>query len=84
MALLKRLLAFCRFGNRSKAKSDLNSQALSLERAQNLIASIDQGGIPLSPIIVNRIARNLGLMVAPSDSMDQTIARIRALLANQQ
>ena len=52
-----------------------------LERAQDLIAAIDQGGIPLNPMIVNRIGRDLGLEVLPSAPMDETIERIRVVLS---
>lgn len=46
-------------------------------RAGELIAAIDAGGIPLSPALVNDIARKLGLQVSVHDPMDLTIARIR-------
>lgn len=49
-----------------------------LQRGIELLRSIDAGGIPLNPAIVNRIARNLGLEVSPGAAMDQTIPRIRA------
>jgi hypothetical protein len=49
-----------------------------LRRGIELLRSIDAGGIPLNPAIVNRIARDLGLEVSPSAAMDQTIPRIRA------
>ena len=48
--------------------------------AKNLIKAIDRGGIPLNPIKVNQIARDLGLEVAPSALMQNTIERIRAAL----
>ena len=51
------------------------------QRAQALIAAIDAGGLPLNPARVNDIARRLGLEVSRSAPMEQTIARIRALLA---
>jgi hypothetical protein len=50
------------------------------QRALDLIAAIDAGGIPLNPARVNHIGRALGLEVSPHDPMDDTIARIRALL----
>lgn len=48
--------------------------------AKNLIKAIDRGGIPLNPIKVNQIARDLGLEVAPSALMQNTIERIREAL----
>ena len=52
-----------------------------LQRALDLLAAIDAGGVPLSPAIVNQIARNLGLEVSREASMDETIPRIRAAVA---
>ena len=49
-----------------------------IEQARLLIAAIDRGGIPLNPVRVNHIARNLGLEVSTRAPVDQTIARIRA------
>ena len=51
------------------------------QRAQDLIAAIDAGGLPLNPARVNDIARQLGLEVSRSAPMDATIARIREALA---
>jgi hypothetical protein len=48
--------------------------------AKNLIKAIDRGGIPLNPLKVNQIARDLGLDVAPSALMQNTIERIREAL----
>lgn len=53
------------------------------QRAIDLIAAIDAGGLPLNPARVNDIARNLGLEVSPRARMEQTIARIRDVLANR-
>jgi hypothetical protein len=50
------------------------------QRALDLIAAIDAGGLPLNPARVNSIARNLGLEVSTSASIEATIARIRAVL----
>lgn len=50
------------------------------QRAVSLLAAIDAGGIPLNPAIVNNIARQLGLEVSVHAPMDETIARIRALI----
>jgi len=50
------------------------------DRARQLIAAIDRGGIPLDPARVNAIARNLGLEVSPRAPVEQTIERVRAWL----
>jgi hypothetical protein len=50
------------------------------QRAVDLIAAIDAGGMPLNPARVNDIGRKLGLEVSPNAPMPQTIARIRAVL----
>lgn len=57
-----------------------NSPNSTLLRAQELIAAIDRGGLPLNPMIVNRIGRDLGLEVLPSDPMHITIEKIRSQL----
>ena len=51
------------------------------QRALNLIAAIDAGGVPLHPARVNHIARSLGLEVSAHAKMGDTVARIRAALA---
>ncbi len=51
------------------------------ERARRLIAAIDSGGIPLNPIALNRLARELGLEVSRQARPEETVARIRALVA---
>ena len=50
--------------------------------AKQLIKSIDRGGIPLNPMKVNHIARQLNLEVSPSSPMSQTIERIRDAIKN--
>lgn len=70
-ALLRRLLG--RPAPPAKPLSDI-------ERARQLIAAIDAGGIPLDPLPIRRIAEGLGLEVSPRAPMDETIARIRAAL----
>lgn len=50
------------------------------QRAAELIAAIDAGGLPLNPARVNEIARRLGLEVSRHAHMEDTIARIRAAL----
>jgi hypothetical protein len=51
------------------------------QRALDLIAAIDAGGLPLNPARVNDIARRLGLEVSRHAAMEDTVARIRAALA---
>ena len=51
------------------------------QRALDLIAAIDAGGIPLNAARVNDIARRLGLEVSIEAPMEATIARIRTVLA---
>jgi hypothetical protein len=53
------------------------------QRANDLIAAIDAGGVPLNPFIVNDIARQLGLEVAPESRMKDTIAGIRKVLESR-
>ena len=51
------------------------------QRAKDLIAAIDAGGLPLNPARVNDIARQLGLDVSARAPMEHTIDRIRQALA---
>ncbi len=51
------------------------------QRAKDLVAAIDAGGIPLNPARVNDIARRLGLEVSVDAPMAETIERIRVALA---
>ena len=51
------------------------------EQAQQLIAAIDRGGLPLHPARVNQIARSLGLEVSRHATVDDTVQRIRQALA---
>ena len=56
-------------------------KALSAEqRARDLIAAVDAGGLPLNPMIVNDIARQLGLVVEVNAQMTDTIEGIRKVL----
>jgi hypothetical protein len=50
------------------------------QRARDLIAAIDAGGLPLNPGRVNDIARQLGLEVSSKAPMHETIERIRLAL----
>lgn len=52
------------------------------QRAKDLIAAIDAGGIPLNPARVNDIGRRLGLEVSVDDPMPKTIERIRLALSH--
>ncbi len=51
-----------------------------VQRARQLIAAVDKGGLPLNPAIVNQVARSLGLEVSSKAPVDQTIERIRQAL----
>jgi len=51
------------------------------QRALDLIAAVDAGGLPLNPARVNDIARRLGLEVSTRERVDDTIVRIRQALA---
>lgn len=53
------------------------------QRALDLIAAIDRGGLPLNPARVNDIARRLGLEVSTRARVEDTIARIRQALERQ-
>lgn len=50
------------------------------QRALDLIAAVDAGGVPLNPARVNDIARKLGLEVSTKAPVEETIERIRAAL----
>lgn len=50
------------------------------QRAIDLIAAIDAGGLPFNPARVNQIGRALGLEVSRHAPMEDTVARIRAVL----
>ena len=58
-----------------KKRSQVDSP--EVVRAKALIRSVDRGGLPTDPILVNRIARALGLEVASSDPMALTLEKIR-------
>lgn len=51
-----------------------------VRRAQDLIAAIDRGGLPLNPAIVNQIGRALGLDVSSKARIEDTVERIRQAL----
>ena len=52
-----------------------------VQRAKQLIAAVDKGGLPLNPAIVNQIARSLGLDVSSRAPTEHTVERIRQALA---
>ena len=76
-ALLRRLGHFCV----ALIKGRRPNRTPSEQRAHDLIIAIDRGGVPLNPMIVNRIARGLGLRVSPADPMQLTIDKIRKQLS---
>jgi hypothetical protein len=64
--------------DRLKQLLNPRKEAPSVEqRAADLLAAIDAGGLPLHAGIVNDIARRLGLDVALEAPMEVTISRIR-------
>lgn len=73
---LSRLRAWCMSRLRVK-----RLPLTDIQQAQALIAAIDAGGIPLHPLRVNTIARNLGLEISRRAPVEETIERIRAVLS---
>lgn len=61
-------------------KHDSSEGNQVVDRARQLLAAIDRGGVPTDPILVNNIARALGLQVLTTAPMKETIARIRLML----
>jgi hypothetical protein len=61
-------------------RAPANRPLTDRQRALELIAAIDAGGLPLNPARVNDIARRLGLEVSRHAAMADTVARIRAAL----
>jgi hypothetical protein len=57
-----------------------NTEPSHIAAARELIRAIDAGGIPLNPIRVNQIARQLDLKVSARAPMAETILRIRQRL----
>lgn len=55
-----------------------------VQRAKEVIAAIDSGGIPLNPATINTIARDLGLEVPRRASVSDTIQRIRMAVERSQ
>ena len=69
---LGRLRQWCALRLRANASS-----LTDIGQARALIAAIDAGGIPLNPLRVNTIARNLGLEVSRQAPVEETVERIR-------
>ena len=55
-----------------------------IQRAKEVIAAIDSGGMPLNPATINTIARNLGLEVPRRAPVSDTVQRIRMALERSQ
>jgi len=55
-----------------------------IQRAKEVIAAIDSGGMPLNPATINTIARNLGLEVPRRAPVSDTVQRIRRALERNQ
>lgn len=55
-----------------------------VRKAREVIAAIDAGGVPLNPLMINDIARNLGLEVSRKAPVEETIRRIRAAVQRAQ
>lgn len=53
-------------------------------KARDVIAAIDAGGVPLNPLRINDVARNLGLEVSRKAPVEETIQRIRAAVRRAQ
>jgi hypothetical protein len=53
-------------------------------KARQVIAAIDAGGVPLNPLRINDVARNLGLEVSRKAPVEETIKRIRDALRRAQ
>ncbi len=52
--------------------------APEIRKAIDLLEAIDKGGVPLSPVKLNNVARDIGLDVSKSAKPEVTIGRIRA------
>jgi len=50
---------------------------VEIHRANQLVAAIDAGGIPLDPARIVRIAEDIGLEVSRNARTEDTIERIR-------
>ena len=54
------------------------------QRAKDVLAAIEKGGMPLNPARINAIARDLGLEVRRNAPVEETIQRIRAAVLRSQ
>ena len=54
-----------------------------IEHARRLIDAIDRGGIPLNAAKVNAIARSFGLDVSRRAPVDETVERMKRLIAEE-
>jgi len=52
-----------------------------VQRAKDVIAAVDAGGLPLNPARINQIARDLGLEVARNAPLEETLHRLRAAVS---
>lgn len=59
------------------------AQSPEIRQAREVIAAVDAGGVPLNPLKINEIARNLGLEVSRKAPVEETIRRIRDALGRQ-
>ena len=55
-----------------------------IERAKEVLAAIDKGGMPLNPAKINAIARDLGLEVRKNAPLEETVQRIHAAVLRSQ
>ena len=55
-----------------------------IERAKDVLAAIDKGGMPLNPAKINAIARDLGLEVRRNAPVEETVQRIQAAVRRSQ
>ena len=62
------------------SKRAAHTEPNHIAHARALVRAIDAGGIPLNPMLVNQIARQLDLDVSSRAPMEQTIERIRQCL----
>jgi hypothetical protein len=62
------------------SKRGAHAEPSNIAAARALIRAIDAGGIPLNPMRVNQIARQLDLEVSTRAPMGETVERIRQRL----
>ena len=55
-----------------------------IERAKEVLAAIDKGGMPLNPAKINAIARDIGLEVRKNAPLEETVQRIHAAVLRSQ